>query len=105
QRIVDQPVKVLKSIPGLELAPLQGYETCCGGAGIYNLLNPELSGQILAKKIENIRQSGAEVVVTSNPGCLLQIGAGLLIDGAKVRVVQLVDLLDAAYSGRGDSVG
>jgi glycolate oxidase iron-sulfur subunit len=98
QRIVQAPVEVLRAIPGIELVPLKGYESCCGGAGIYNLLHPDISSDILAEKLANITASGAGLVATSNPGCLMQIGAGLILNGIPAKVVQPVDLLDAAYS-------
>src|SRR5262249_43940322 len=100
QRINQAPLDVLSAIPGIELVPLKGYESCCGGAGIYNLLNPDLSTAILAEKLANIAASGAEIVATSNPGCLMQIGAGLILNEISAVAVQPVDLLDAAYSAR-----
>jgi len=100
QRIIRAPLDVLSAIPGIELVPLKGYESCCGGAGIYNLLHPDLSTAILADKLANIAESGAELVATSNPGCLMQIGAGLILDDIPAVAVQPIDLLDAAYSAR-----
>jgi len=100
QRITRAPLDVLSAIPGIELVPLKGYENCCGGAGIYNLLHPDLSTAILADKLANIAASGAELVATSNPGCLMQIGAGLILNQISAVAVQPVDLLDAAYSAR-----
>jgi glycolate oxidase iron-sulfur subunit len=100
QRVVQAPLELLRSIPGIELVPLRGYENCCGGAGIYNLLHPDLSSAILSDKLTNIAATGATLVATSNPGCLMQIGAGLILKGMAARVVQPIDLLDAAYSGR-----
>jgi glycolate oxidase iron-sulfur subunit len=100
QRIAQAPIDVLLKIPGLELVPLKGFESCCGGAGIYNLQHSELSADILRDKIENIRESGADTVATANPGCIMQIGAGALLDNLKVDVIHPVELLDAAYSSR-----
>jgi glycolate oxidase iron-sulfur subunit len=99
QRVIQAPLDVLRAIPGIELVPLKGCESCCGGAGIYNLLHPEISSAILSEKLANIRATGAEMVATSNPGCLMQIGAGLILSGIPATAVQPVDLLDAAYSG------
>jgi glycolate oxidase iron-sulfur subunit len=100
QRILHAPVDLMRVVPGLELVPLAGYETCCGGAGIYNLQHPELSAEILSKKIEEISKSGADTVATANPGCIMQIGAGLLMEGVKIEVIHPIELVDAAYSGR-----
>ena len=77
--------------------PLRGAESCCGGAGIYNLQHPELSGEILADKLAAIRESGADTVATANPGCIMQIGAGARMDHMLVAVIHPVELLDAAY--------
>jgi glycolate oxidase iron-sulfur subunit len=100
QRIARAPIDLLKAVPGLELVPLPGYETCCGGAGIYNLQHQELSGAILSEKLESIRATGADTVATANPGCIMQIGAGSLLEGMNIDVVHPIELLDAAYSGR-----
>ncbi|HTA72755.1 MAG TPA: heterodisulfide reductase-related iron-sulfur binding cluster [Gemmatimonadaceae bacterium] len=100
QRVADAPLAVLRAIPGMELVPLADADQCCGSAGIYNLLEPELAAQVLAPKLERIAESGAEWVATGNPGCLMQIGAGLLLSGATARAVHPVDLLDASYAAR-----
>ena len=97
QRIAQAPIEVLQAIPGLTLVPLKGFESCCGGAGIYNLQHPELSADILRDKIESIRESGADTVATANPGCIMQIGAGVLLSGLEADVTHPVELLDAAY--------
>jgi glycolate oxidase iron-sulfur subunit len=97
QRIAEPPLTVLRSIPGLKLTPLSDSERCCGGAGIYTLVQPDSATAILRDKVERIRDSGADVVVTGNPGCHMQIGAGLLRAGLPVRCAHPVDLLDSAY--------
>lgn len=98
QRVVTQPFAVLAAIPGLELVPLRESENCCGSAGIYNLIEPETSDAVLAPKLANIADTGAPLVATGNPGCLMQIGAGLLRSGSKARAIHPVDLLDASYA-------
>jgi glycolate oxidase iron-sulfur subunit len=98
QRVAEAPLAVLKSIPGIEIVPLRGSESCCGGAGIYNLQHAELSGEILSEKIENIKASRAEAVATGNPGCIMQIGAGARLSGLSVEVIHPIELLDAAYA-------
>jgi glycolate oxidase iron-sulfur subunit len=97
QRIVNPPLELLQTIPGLQFRALAGAETCCGGAGIYNLQHPELSAEILSGKLENIRKTGADMVATANPGCIMQIGAGAKMAGLDVEVVHPIELLDAAY--------
>ena len=98
QRVSNPPLAVLRSIPGVELVPLAESEMCCGSAGIYNLVEPETSDLVLQRKLKNIEASGATVVATGNPGCFMQIGAGLLRAGSRVAVVHPVDLLDESYA-------
>jgi len=100
QRVVTQPLAMLAAIPQLELIPLRDSEHCCGSAGIYNLIEPETSDAVLIPKLECIAETGAPYVVTGNPGCLMQIGAGLLRSGSRTRAIHPVDLLDASYAGK-----
>lgn len=100
QRVTAPPFKVLAAIPGLILVPLVDSELCCGAAGIYNLLEPATSAAVLEPKLAHIADTRAEFVVTGNPGCLMQIGAGLAQDGSAVRTIHPVDLLDASYASR-----
>jgi glycolate oxidase iron-sulfur subunit len=98
QRVAAPPLAVLGAIPGLTLVPLEGSEHCCGSAGIYNLIEPDVSDRVLAPKLANIADSGALLVATGNPGCLMQIGAGLRQARMGARVIHPVDLLDASYA-------
>ena len=97
QRIADPPLAMLRAIPGLRLVPLAGAEHCCGAAGIYNLVEPDTSNAVLAPKLENIKATGAQLVATGNPGCLMQIGAGLRRASIESRTVHPVELLDESY--------
>ncbi len=97
QRVAVPPLRVLAAVPGLALVPLEGSEYCCGSAGIYNLVEPDTSDRVLSPKLEYVARTGAALVATGNPGCLMQIGAGLIQSGSAVRVVHPVDLLDASY--------
>lgn len=101
QRIVEQPLSVLAAIPGLELVPLHDSDQCCGSAGIYNLIEPETSDAVLDPKLANIRATRAAWVTTGNPGCLMQIGAGLIRSDIPARSIHPVDLLDASYAAFG----
>lgn len=101
QRVQMVPLKVFRAIPGLKLVPLRGYDRCCGSGGIYSLTHPDIAGQVLAEKVEAIRQTGAEIVVTANPGCQMQIQAGLRVAGIPARVVHIVELLDESYAAAG----
>jgi glycolate oxidase iron-sulfur subunit len=97
QGIRAAPRNLLRRVPGIELVEMSDSERCCGSAGIYNIMQPGLAGKILADKIANIEQTGASVVATGNPGCLLQIEAGLRARKLPVRVAHPVELLDEAY--------
>jgi glycolate oxidase iron-sulfur subunit len=97
QKISAQPRAILAELPGLELVPLEDADACCGSAGVYSLTQPALAQAIGGRKIEAIRRSGAQVVATGNPGCLLQLRAGVKAAGLDVKVVHPVELLAAAY--------
>jgi glycolate oxidase iron-sulfur subunit len=100
QRVSAPPLQVLGAIPGVQLVPLTDAEQCCGAAGIYNLLEPDTSARVLEPKLDHIDETGATLVTTGNPGCLMQIGAGLMRSGRDARVVHPVDLLDASYAAK-----
>lgn len=99
QRIIAQPRKLLGAIPGLQLVEMQESSLCCGSAGIYNLLRPEMANQLGERKARNILGTSAIEVVTANPGCALQVQASLAREGASIKVTHIVDLLDEAYGG------
>jgi glycolate oxidase iron-sulfur subunit len=101
QRVTQAPLSVLAAIPGLELVPLHDSDQCCGSAGIYNLIEPATSDAVLAPKLGNIVATGAPWVATGNPGCLMQIGAGLIRADIPARTIHPVDLLDASYAAFG----
>ena len=98
QRVATPPLRVLAAIPGMSVVPLNGSEQCCGSAGIYNLVEPDTSNRVLRPKLANIDATDAHFVTSANPGCLMQIGAGLLQAGMRARVIHPVDLLDASYA-------
>jgi glycolate oxidase iron-sulfur subunit len=98
QKIREQPRVLLAAIPGLEVVPLDEADWCCGSAGTYNVTQPDLARSILERKVAKILRTGADTVVTANPGCLMQIQSGLRQAGSDVRVVHLLDLLDEAYA-------
>ncbi len=94
QGLAELPLRLLAGVPGVEVEPLARSERCCGGAGIYGLTQRRLSHQLLQLKLEEVRESDVEWVATGNPGCLMQIGAGALIQGLQVQVIHPVELLD-----------
>ena len=97
QKVRDQPRELLSKIPGLKLVPLREADMCCGSAGSYSALQPEMSGRLLRRKMEHISASGAEIVATGNPGCLLQLRLGAQQHGVPVQVVHPIELLAEAY--------
>ena len=97
QKITTQPRALLRAIPGVKLVELPESSWCCGSAGIYNLTQPEMANQLLERKMKHIRSTGAEVIATGNPGCLLQIVNGAKAEGLDLRTAHPVTLLAEAY--------
>lgn len=99
QRITRQPRELVKAVAGRNFVELPESDVCCGSAGSYNLTEPEMAGRLQRRKTENILKTSADVVVTTNPGCLLQLRAGLDKAGAKhVRVMHIADFLRSAQA-------
>jgi glycolate oxidase iron-sulfur subunit len=98
QQIKDQPKKLLKAA-GFTVRDVPEGHICCGSAGVYNILQPEIAGQLRARKVKNIARTKPDVIAAGNIGCLTQIGAGLAADGSRVPVVHTVELLDWATGG------
>jgi glycolate oxidase iron-sulfur subunit len=97
QKIRSAPRKLLAAVPGLEFREMPGADICCGSAGIYNVVQNEMSMQILASKMASVNATGAQIIATANPGCLLQLEAGVRLHGSKQRVMHVVEVLDQAY--------
>lgn len=104
QRVVAPPLTVLAAATGHALVPLTDADQCCGSAGIFNLTQPHVATQVLTPKLAHIDASGATIVATGNPGCLMQIGGGLALAGRPVVTRHPVELLDADYA-RAESPG
>ncbi len=101
QRIAAAPRRLLAKIPGLTLREIEEATICCGSAGIYNLTMPEMADRLKRRKIENVLAANPDVIATANPGCALQLAAGLRDAGRNVPVKHVVELLDDAYSAAG----
>ncbi|MFN2637859.1 MAG: (Fe-S)-binding protein [Gemmatimonadaceae bacterium] len=101
QGVAVQPLTMLAAIPLLELVTVPGAAECCGSAGLFTLLEPEMSRAVLAPKLERLREAAPQVVATGNPGCLMQLGAGLTAAGLAAEVRHPVELLDDAYRAAG----
>jgi glycolate oxidase iron-sulfur subunit len=100
QRIRTEPRELLRRIPGLTLVDLPDSELCCGSAGVYNLLEPEMAGELGRQKAARVRETGARVVAAGNPGCLMQIRQHCRSAGLAVEVVHPVTLLARALEER-----
>jgi glycolate dehydrogenase iron-sulfur subunit len=101
QQIHDEPRRVLRTIPGLELVEIANGDRCCGAAGLYAVTEPELSGRLRDEKAEAVRATGASLLASANPGCTMQLRAGLRALGHAVEVVHPIQLLDRAYHPEG----
>jgi glycolate oxidase iron-sulfur subunit len=99
QQVTDQPRRLLAQVPGLELRPLPETDLCCGAAGTYNLTQPEMSARLSRRKMDNILSTGANLIITANTGCLLQIAREARDQGQKLTIVHPMDVLDASYRG------
>ena len=97
QKVSTAPRQVLQAIPGVELVEVEEVDWCCGSAGIYNITQPEMSMQLLDRKMAHIRQTGAQVVASGNPGCTIQLGHGSQRCGVDIQVEHPVSLLATAY--------
>jgi glycolate oxidase iron-sulfur subunit len=96
QGIAAAPRNLLRAIPQLELVPHRNPETCCGAAGIYNLTHPEMATQVVSPKLDALAEAAPEIVATANPGCAMQLAAGLAGRGITARVVHPIELLEEA---------
>jgi glycolate oxidase iron-sulfur subunit len=101
QGVGDAPLAVLSVIPAMDVRVVTNASECCGGAGIYGMTHPELGGHIGRDKVTAVQATAADVASTPNPGCMMQIGAGLRLAGAPQHVVHPVELLDESYRRAG----
>ena len=106
QRVRTAPRKLLAAVPGLTFVEMPGSDLCCGSAGIYNLVQSEMSAAILASKMQSVNSTHAAIIATANPGCMLQLQAGVRLHGSGQSVMHVVEILDLAYGrARGASGG
>lgn len=96
QKIREAPRTLLHAIPGLDFVELPCSELCCGSAGVYNVTQTEASLELLAEKMRHAQSTGAQIIVTANPGCLLQLRAGAALHGTGQEILHVVELLDRA---------
>jgi len=101
QRVAEPPQRLFAAIPLLRLMTVAGANDCCGSAGLYTLVEPEMSRAVLQPKLEALAAVAPQVVATGNPGCAMQIGAGLAARGVRAQVRHPVELLDASYRAAG----
>jgi glycolate oxidase iron-sulfur subunit len=101
QRITVQPRELLTAIPGLRLADIADGTTCCGSAGIYNLVQPEAARELGERKAANVAATGADLLVAGNPGCTMQIASALAARGAAMPMAHIAEVLDASIRNAG----
>jgi glycolate oxidase iron-sulfur subunit len=100
QRITRQPRDLLRAVPELKLVEVADAGTCCGSAGVYNLLQPAAASELGARKAESVRATGAQLLISANPGCTLQIASALAERGQDIAVAHTAEVLDASIRGR-----
>jgi glycolate oxidase iron-sulfur subunit len=96
QKISEAPRKLIRAIPGIELVEMPLSQQCCGSAGVYNVTENKTSLELLGLKMESVKQTCANIIVTANPGCILQLRAGAAIHKTGQEVLHVVELLDRA---------
>ena len=101
QRIAEPPQRVLRAIPVLRVVSVPDAAQCCGSAGLFTLVEPAMSRTVLAPKLRSLAEARPQVVATGNPGCLMQLGAGLAAAGIPAAVRHPVELLDESYRAAG----
>lgn len=101
QGIRDAPRRLLRSIDGLELIEMENPDRCCGSAGVYVIAKPAMSLRLLDMKMQDIAATGADIVATANPGCMMQLDLGLRRAGLSGSVVHVIELVDRAMSDAG----
>jgi glycolate oxidase iron-sulfur subunit len=101
QRSGEASERMLRSVAGEKFVALNGTERCCGAAGIYNLLEPEMSQRVLNEKLDHVSKTNADILATGNPGCQMHIGAGARLAGMPLRVCHPIELVDQAYQDAG----
>ena len=101
QRTGEASERMLRTVAGDNFIPLSGTERCCGAAGVYNLLQPEMSQRVLNEKLAHIKETNAAILATGNPGCQMHIGAGARLAGMELRVCHPIELVDQAYERAG----
>lgn len=102
QKIKAAPRQLLRAVPALQFREMPGADLCCGSAGVYNVVQQEMADQILRRKMESVKMTGASLIVTANPGCMLQLAAGVRLYGNGQRVAHVIEVLDEAYRNAAD---
>ncbi|HEX6231038.1 MAG TPA: (Fe-S)-binding protein [Actinomycetota bacterium] len=97
QKLRAQPRELLRQVPGVELVEIPDGDRCCGAAGLYNVTQPETAGELMWMKAEAVASTGARVVASANPGCTIQLAAGLRALGSPVEIRHPIELLDRSY--------
>jgi glycolate dehydrogenase iron-sulfur subunit len=99
QKIREAPRMLIRAVPGVEFVEMPGADHCCGSAGVYNVTETETALELLSQKMDSVKQTRAQAIVTANPGCILQLRAGVSIHATNQEVLHVIELLDRALSG------
>lgn len=99
QGVSAEPRKLIQSVPGIAFEEMTEADWCCGSAGVYNILQPEIAEQTLERKMPHVEAAQADLLITANPGCMIQLRAGIQKRGIETRVLHIMELLDWAYTG------
>lgn len=99
QKISVQPRQLLRQLPGVQLREPIDAALCCGSAGVYNMLQPDVADEIGQQKVQNLLNTGADLIASANPGCTLQITQHLRLQGKKISIMHPMELLDYAIRG------
>lgn len=105
QKVATAPRRIMKAIPGIDLRELAAPDRCCGSAGLYNLVQRKMANQLLSTKMDDVAATSATVIATANPGCMMQLEAGVRQRDMRTRVVHVIELLDEAMSARESGAG
>jgi glycolate oxidase iron-sulfur subunit len=98
QKVARAPRDVMRRVPGLDLREMTAPDRCCGSAGIYSIVQREMSQRLLDEKMDDVASTGATVIATANPGCMMQLEAGVRQRGMQARVAHVIELIDEALS-------
>ncbi len=97
QQVTKAPVELIRRLPGVDFTPLAEADVCCGSAGLYNVIHPQLASDILKRKLDNVRHTGADILLTGNAGCLMVLQSAVIEAELDMQVMHLIELIALTY--------